>query len=97
IALQEDAMALGGLDVEPDVVEVGRVEPEHGDVAEDDFAVARSRSRGGESAAMFAFRLDGGLGLWRWEPDSFKADGRVRQGGIEGIDLRPRIESDDVQ
>ena len=90
IGLHEHAVALGRLDVEPDVVEVGRVEAEHGDVAEDDLAVGGGRAGGGEGAAVLgcgrAARPRGGLA------EALRPPGRSAwlEGGVEGVDLDAR-------
>ena len=84
-------MALGRLDVEPDVVEVGRVEAEHGDVAEDDLAVGGGRAGGGEGAAVHRLgRRLGACGCRLREAHAFQAGRRGLQGASRACRSRAR-------
>ncbi len=82
----EDAMPLGGFDIEPDIREVGGGQARHGDMAKDDLAVGGGRPGGGEGAAMFGpgLRLDTRLRVF--EDFSFQS-GRQRASASSSVSI----------
>ena len=101
--LHHEAVAGGGLDLHPHVVEVGRVQVVHGDVAKHNLPIRRGRAVGDEGVAA----LRAALSLVRPAQDRVErllgGDAQVgRVGGhqqrvVQGVDLVRGVEDDDVQ
>ena len=101
--LHHEAVAGGGLDLHPHVVEVGRVQVVHGDVAKHNLPIRRGRAVGDEGVAALRrllarphhaqARVER---LLRGHADVGRALGH-QQRVVHGVDLVRGVERDDVQ
>src|SRR5262249_15280915 len=96
ITLHQYAVTLGRLDIEPNIVEVGWIEAEHRDVAEDNLSVGGRGSRGGKRATAHRLRRRHSSGLSVRKARALQPGWECFESRVQGHDLGPDVQADNI-